>query len=100
MKFYVNNLDNNNNGNSAPFSCVDVGVLFWNMENVLDIPLKLLFMKFAVAWDDDENNDPLAAEHAALAEVTLVPASVGVMMGLLTSGVEYDVEYDEEYDVE
>lgn len=41
---------------------VEDGVFDPNMENVLEIPLRLLFMKFAVACDDDENNDDVADE--------------------------------------
>lgn len=40
-----------------------VGVFDPNKENVLEIPLRLLFIKFAVACDDDENNDDVAVEE-------------------------------------
>lgn len=54
--------------NSEPLlsGAVDVaGVFDPNRENVLEIPLRLLFIKFAVACVD-ENNDDVAVEELAV----------------------------------
>lgn len=73
------------------------------MENVLDIPLRLLFIKLAVACDDDENNDDVAVDDV----VDDIVVVIIVVIGLLTMGCVYgiaydcvvnDVEYDVEYD--
>lgn len=62
----------------ALFSAVDdVGVFDPNMENVLDMPLRLFFMKFAVAWDEDENSDDVAVDEAV--EVTPMAPEEGEM---------------------
>lgn len=50
----------------------DNGVFDPNMENVFEIPLKLLFMKFAVACDEDENSDDVADDDADAVVVTVV----------------------------
>lgn len=65
------------------------------MENVLDIPLRLFFIKFAVACDDDENSDDVAVDEAVEAApaapmaVALAVLGVVVTIGLLTIGVVY-----------
>ena len=61
-----------------------VGVFDPNMENVFEaIPLRLLFMKFAVACDDDENNDDVADEVVVVgAEKFLLAVGVGVTVTL------------------
>lgn len=86
----------------VPVSVADgVGVFDPNMENVFEaIPLRLFFMKLAVACDDDENNDDVPVELvvvmvAPLAVTTVVamapipaPGFVTlVMLGLLANGV-------------
>lgn len=73
------------------------------MENVLDIPLRLLFIKLAVACDDDENNDDVAVVEVVDEAAMVVVIVVADVIGLLTIGVVYGVEYvvvvnDVEYD--
>lgn len=69
---------------NKPFSAgidVDVGVLDPNMENVLDKPVRLLFMKFAVACDDDENNDDApATEPCAVLDVVTAAVLVVIVV--------------------
>lgn len=49
-----------------------MGVLFWNIENVLDKPLRLLFIKLAVAWDDANSDGPDDAVDVTLVVVVVV----------------------------
>lgn len=67
------------------------------MENVLEIPLRLLFMKFAVACDDDENNDDVADELVAVIVVVvekfLLAIGVGVTVTVAVIVVVMAVEY-------
>lgn len=88
---------------------VDVGVLDPNMENVLDIPLRLFFIKFAVACDDDENNDAVPVDEVVdatpptpplapiIPDVEMAACALSVVVvvvetiGLLTIGVVYCV---------
>lgn len=53
-------------------SAVDVGVFVWNIENVLDRPLRLLFMKLAVACDDANSDAPDDAVDVTFVVVTVV----------------------------
>lgn len=53
-------------------SAVDVGVFVWNIENVLDNPLRLLFMKLPVAIDDVKSDGPDDAFDVTFVVTTVV----------------------------
>lgn len=68
----------------------DVGVFDPNIENVLDSPVRLLFMKFAVACDDDENNDDVPGVEL---DVVMAAVVVAYAKGVMT-GFGFSVEHE------